>query len=768
MIKKIVLQSVILLSVLSGYSQLQIGQWNEHLPYYEGIDVAQSDDKILCASKMGVFYVEKSDRSVHKLSRISGLSEVGIGAIGYNPATDHFVIAYSNSGIDILEGQQVYSLPDIKNKIMTGDKRINHLFFKGSSAFLSCGFGIVVLDLVKKEVMDTWLIGDLGAKVKVSDFTTYEASYFAATESGLYHADTSNAFLANFANWSKMPMLVGADQILEVEVFDGMLYIIVRMTDGNRRIMRWTGTEWETPSYLSESGYRRMNAQGGKLVIVRDLSLEVFDPTGFRDYLLYDYSFGMPAMRDALIDENQHYWIADENHGLVFSSLPWHAESIVPNGPFRESAFDMKIEANQLWVAGGGRDPSYTQIYSKSGIYTYQDATWENINVYSEGDLPDYLFDITEIAIDPLDPKRVFAGSWGCGVLEFYDKKLIKVHNDTNSTLQTILPGSFVRIGGMAFDRNNNLWVSNANVYNILNCYTPEKEWFNLPYGAISSAEQAGQVMIDRNNFKWVVLPKGDGLFILDDNDTPGNVHDDRSRKLTVRNEEGEVVNDVFSIAEDQDGIIWVGTNQGVLLFYNSWSVFDNLGYYGNRIIVNLDGTPQVLLGTETINDIVVDGANRKWLATQNGGAFLMSADGREQIAAYNPLNSPLLSNTVLSIAINQQTGEVFFGTDQGISSLMGEATSTVANFTKLEVFPNPVRPEFEGEVVIRGMVPNTLAHITDVSGNLVSTLEAYGGQVVWNRKDLSGREVSSGVYLIFCSGEDGTKSEVAKLLIIK
>lgn len=768
MIRLFFLQIALFLLPTLTFSQLQTGEWNEHLPYYEGIGLAESPDKLLAASKMGVFYVEKADRSVHKLTRISGLSEVGVGAVGYNPATDQFVIAYSNSGIDILEGNRIYSIPDIKNKLMTGDKRIFHLFFKDDFAYLSCGFGIVVMDLVKKEVLDTWLIGDLGAKVRVNDFTVFGDRFYAAAETGLYTIDTANLFPANFANWQKITVPSGAEEFLEVEVFDGKLHSIVLMMDGNRRIMRWTGETWETPSFLNESEYRSIREQNGQLMVVRDLSLEVFNPDGFRDYLLYDYSFGMPAMRDAVKDENGHYWIADVNHGLVFSSLPWHAESIVPNGPFRESAFDIDIVDNKVWVAGGGRDPSYTQIYSKSGVYTYQNSRWENLNVYFSEEMPSYLFDITEIVIDPVDSRRVFAGSWGCGVLEFYDQKLVKVHNDSNSTLQSILPGSYIRIGGMAFDRNNNLWVSNANVYNILNCYTPDGEWFNLPYGAISSAEQAGKVLVDQNNFKWVVLPKGDGLFILDDNDTPGDVHDDRARKLTVRNEEGEVVNDVFSIAEDQDGIIWVGTNQGVLLFYNSWSVFDNLGYYGNRIIVNLDGTPQVLLGTETINDIVVDGANRKWLATQNGGVFLMSSDGREQLAAFNSSNSPLLSNTVYCVAINNASGEVFFGTDKGISSLMGEATAAKAYFGELEVFPNPVRPDFEGDVVIRGMVDNTIAHITDVAGNLVRSLDAYGGQVVWDRRNFSGREVSPGVYLIFCAAEDGSQSTITKLLIVK
>lgn len=752
---------------ISANGQLKLGEWNIHLPYYEGVEVTQSPNKIYCASKMGLFSFDKQDRSVEVMTKITGLSDVGISTINYNSFTNSLLVAYSNSNLDVLTNEGIINLPDIKNKIMTGDKQVYRVFFHQSKAYLACGFGIVVLDMQDLEFADTWMIGPEGGKIKICDFTVFDEYFYAATEKGLYRIDTANAFPANYANWEQIQVLETDEKILEVETVKNDLYLVHQSTTGNQIILRKNTTGWEIPAFTPESDYTRIIGQDSLLITIRSQVLESFLPTGFRPYIVYNYSFGAPAMRSALVDEAGDYWIADANYGLIRSAEPWANEAIMPNGPYRESAFDIDISDNKVYVAGGGKDPSFTQIYSNAGIYKYANREWTNYNRELDENYPSWTWDMTEIIVDPTDSKRIFAGSWGCGLLEFYEDQLVTIHNDSNSSLQSIFAGNYVRIGGMAYDQDHNLWVSNAKVNHVLSCYTADKEWIGMPYGEVANADQAGKILIDQNNYKWVVLPKGDGLFILDDAGTPGIFSDDRTKKLTVRNEEGEVVNDVFSIAEDQDGIIWVGTNQGILLYYNSWSVFNVSNYYGNRIIVNLDGTPQVLLGTETINDIAIDGANRKWLATQSGGVFLMSADGRTQVAAYNVSNSPLLSNTVYSIGVNHLSGEVFFGTDKGISSLLSEATAAQSEFGKLLVYPNPVRPEYEGDVVIKGVVQNTLAYITDISGNMVFSSAAYGGQVVWDRKDFSGREVAPGVYLVFCANDDGSKSAVTKLLIV-
>jgi hypothetical protein len=266
------------------------------------------------------------------------------------------------------------------------------------------------------------------------------------------------------------------------------------------------------------------------------------------------------------------------------------------------------------------------------------------------------------------------------------------------------------------------------------------------------------------------VLPRGYGLFILDDNKTPDVFSDDRYKKLLVQDSENQPISFVYSISEDLDGNIWVGTDQGPVIYYNPEKVFDT-DLKASRIkIPRNDGTDQadIVLKTETITSIAVDGANRKWLGTESSGAFLLSADGITQIKSFNEQNSPLFSNSIVSLSVDNKTGDVWFGTSKGVQSYRGNATSGDDKFTNVYTFPNPVREDFQGDVTIKGLLRDSQIRITDISGNLVYEMVSDGGEATWNLKTYNGRRVATGVYLVFCASKDGSQTYVTKMLVIK
>ena len=329
------------------------------------------------------------------------------------------------------------------------------------------------------------------------------------------------------------------------------------------------------------------------------------------------------------------------------------------------------------------------------------------------------------------------------------------------------MPGPFCKIGGLDFDSYNNLWVSNSDVNNPFSVFTKDGEWYSFPYGNFVNATDIGDILVTHNNTKWVVLPRGYGLFVFDEKGTFDDVNDDDKIKITVKDEDGEIINDIYSIAEDKDGVIWVGTNQGVLVYYNPGDVF-NGNINAQRIIVDFDGTPQHLLGTETVTAIEIDGANRKWFGTEGAGVFLMSEDATEQILNFNTHNSPLLSDVIKTISVDGESGEVYFGTEKGIVSYRGTSTDGEDNYTNVYAFPNPVRPDYIGDIIIKGLVTDSNVKISDIAGNIVYETISQGGQAVWNGTDFSGNKVHTGVYLIFSTNSDGSKTSVTKLLFIK
>ena len=753
------------------YSQQAVGDWNEYLPYYSGVHIAEAGNKIYCSTENGLFFYNKQNNSVEKLTKLDGLSDVGISLVEHNDEESLLFIAYTNSNIDLLlDDNTIVNIPDIKDKIMPGDKAIYSIYFIHQTAYLACGFGIVVVDLERHEIKDTWFIGPGGSQISVYDIEFDGATIFAATEKGIYYADITNPFLADFSNWSGInsaPFPEG--RYTSLCRLNGKLFALYDHDESvpADSIYYFDYNQWQSFPNSFSSEYLHLRCFNDQLIVMSKIAVGAYDSDFNQKNFMHSYPFGTASFNYAIQDIDSIYWYADQNYGLVKSRYSWAATAYYPNGPYQSTVFDMDILGGHLYAAGGGRDPSWSNTYSLSGIYTFSDGLWENLNRLSQDDFPENVYDITEVVVDPKNPEHFFAGSWGFGVLEFLGTSYQGKFNQDNSSLQSIFSGAYCRIGGMAYDSYHNLWVSNAGVDHVLSVYSDDGEWYGFPYGSQSNAEQAGDIVITQNNDKWLVLPKGGGLFVFNEQGTFDDFSDDEYTKLSVKDEDGEVINDIYSIAIDKDQLIWLGTNQGVLVYYNPYSVFQS-SLTAQRIIVELDGVPQHLLGTETVTAIAIDGANRKWFGTRSAGVFLMSDDATEQVYQFNTSNSPLLSNYITALAIDPESGEVFFGTDKGISSFRSTATEGNNDFSGLYVFPNPVRPGYDGDIVIKGTTADAYVKITDISGNLVYESRSFGGQAIWNGEDHSGKKVSTGVYLVFCTNEDGSETEVTKLLFVK
>ena len=402
-------------------------------------------------------------------------------------------------------------------------------------------------------------------------------------------------------------------------------------------------------------------------------------------------------------------------------------------------------------------------------IFSYIDNQWKTI--YHNA------FDIIGIVVDPGNKNKIYAAAWGKGVLEFNNGKLIETYDETNTdnSLQTMTPGiDHIRIGGLAFDADNNLWVTNTRVDNLLSVKKTDGSWQAFQFLEFSTGD-AGSIIIDSYNQKWIVLKQNTsstigGILVFNDNNTIDDTSDDQAKWLnTVVGSGGLPINTVICLAEDLDGEIWVGTTEGIAVFFSPESVFGGNDFDAQQILVDQDGQFQYLLETEVVTTIAVDGANRKWIGTQKAGVFLMSEDGTEQILHFDENNSPLLSNNITSIAINHKTGEVFFGTDKGIISYKSTATKGSDMFKKEEVYayPNPVKEGYEGVIAIKGLVTNAVVKITDISGTLIYETIADGGQAIWNGKNFNGKKAHTGVYLVFASNEDGSETIVTKILVI-
>lgn len=764
-----------LLGILAFGQNKAIGQWQEYLPYNKPISVTAANGRVYCATNGGLFWVSILDNSMHHLSKLNGLSDIEAVKVNYNPTNKKVLIVYKNANLDIIEvNGSITNIPDIKNKSLFGNKTINNVYMNGQYAYLSCGFGIVVLDMEKEEIKDSYNMDPAGAAINIRAITMDGQYIYASTDTGIFKA-LKNSNLSIYTSWSKMTGIpVGIYNAIEVingKLFANFSKKLTSNIDGQDEIYVYENGSWNTALTQFHVSYRGLKNCKGKLLLTTEGAILLYDDaTGFIS--VYNNFNGSNEMifLDADIDDDKNLWMADQTFGLIKNKdFSASSEVFFPSGPVSINVYAMAIGGDNLWVVPGGLTPANGNTYTKDGVSILTDDQWTilkgkypstNVNL-------DSIFDLVNVAIDPVNPKRVFASSFAHGLVEFYDKKPVKLYDDSNSPLQPVAPGGSVWTYGLAFDEDNNLWIGNSNTPAYLVVKRTNGTWKSLDFTGITSKLYISQVLIDKSNQKWCVVPGGGGLLVFKGgvNDAPSNAN---TKLLSVAIGNGHLPSPgVFSLAEDKDGEIWVGTDKGICVFYNPEGVFSGQNFDAQQIKLEQDGNVQLLLETETIQAIAVDDGNRKWIATAGSGVYLMSADGTKQIHHFDTKNSPLFSNNVKCLTINHQTGEVFFGTEKGIQSYHGDAVEGNEDFTDVYAYPNPVKDNYTGPIVIKGLVENTIVKITDISGTFVCELNSIGGQAVWDAKNFKGERVSTGVYMVFCTNQEGSKKIATKIMVI-
>jgi len=779
---KIILLFAFSLSIWNfGYTQeIGIGEWRDHLPYNIGISVTAGDGKVYCAAEKSLFYYLPEDGSINRVSRVQGLSDIGIAKIGYNDPYNTLVIAYNNTNIDLIKGNVIINRPDIlnSNAVTPEERVINNLIFIDEFAYLSCGFGIVVLDVKKEEIADTWYIGPNGSHLQVFDLAFNETTFFAATEEGIYYAQRDNPNLSYFGAWSKDETVPFPDETYNhIAVNDDIIFT-------NRFTPGWEGDtiiykennvwKYNTELFLTSDVYS-MKSMDDKLYICFNSVVKAFNPDLTEYTAIWSYNPGSPRPRDVALDDSKKLWISDYLQGLV-QQLSYNSfENFYPNGPYSSDVFSMDAVGNEVWVAPGGKDLSWQNIWKRSKLFVMKDGFWSTIdNANDNNPSMDTIYDLITVAINPSNTKEVFAGTWSFGLLHLNDGVVKHIYDGSNSTLQYSY-ANICRIGGVEFDRSGNLWIANAAVNEMLSVRINDGselgKWRSFYLGSSSANQEVGELIIDQSDQKWILMRPTNLVTVFNDNGTPDDPTDDfPAKKLTGSNGNGAIPGSgVFSIAVDKDGEVWVGTDEGIAVFYSPENIYSEYNFDAQQILIpRNDGTglADILLEFEVVTAIAVDGANRKWVGTESSGVYLFSPDGLQEIHHFTMENSPLLSNSITSIEINTN-GEVFFGTANGIISYKGTATEGGTTNNDVYAYPNPVRPEYTGPIAIKGLVAGAKFKVTDVNGTLVYTGTAEGGQAIWDGKNHNGRRAQTGVYLVFITNRDGSETLVTKILFV-
>ncbi|MDR2009357.1 MAG: hypothetical protein LBQ22_02615 [Bacteroidales bacterium] len=770
-----------------SFGQVGLGQWRDHLPYTNGVKLVLAKNDVYMVTEVGLLKYNKLNYEAEKVSKITGLNDVDIRGMAYSKELDCLVIGYANGNIDIIYKNDIINISDIKRKSINSEKSINTIAFFENNAYLGCGFGIVVLDLARKEIKETWYIGENGSFLSVNDLKVNGEYIYAATNNGVYKGNLRN-YLLNYSNWeiisdNTQPQF----SWMSGKTYDKLVYfdnkLVVNYHDESQTnadtLMVYNGEEW---TYFNNTmplhDVYSISCDENTFLVCMYGDIKLFDKTFTQYRNIWTYAVSgvnyaaMPSMAILDPDNSNELWIADKNAGLVryfFDS--WGSVGASISGPLSSKIFDLDSYGDKVYGVAGGYNLSMVPQWVNSMVYKFEGERWTT-QTHSNTPGLSVSGDLVRIAIDPKDPSHYFCASWQDGLYEFRNNELYKLHNEENSTLKKITGYNWVRTGGIAFDKKGNLWVTISLAMPNLHVLTPEGNWYAFDYSpTVNSSYNMGKIIVTQSNNKWAIISGGNGIIVFNENGTFEDKSDDKYRKINIINEEGEPINNnVNAIAEDKNGYIWVGTDKGVAVYYNPDNVFTSGSFTARQIkIPRNDGTnnADLLLQNEIVTTINVDGANKKWFGTRSGGVFYTSDDGIEEFYNFNTDNSPLLDNNILCSTIVPETGEVFFGTTKGIISFKNLATEGKENYTDVYAYPNPVRENYDGPIVIKGLVAGSYVKITDITGSLVYEVKSDGGQAVWYGKDMTGNKVKTGIYLVFSTNETGSKTDITKIMVI-
>lgn len=727
-----------------------IGQWRSHLPYVNASSVVTDGNLLFVAAGQGFFTYDHLKEEITTYTKVNGMHDIQPRHLAYDALTRTTVIAYANSNIDLFQDLGFYSIPYLRLKAVTGSKTINEAFAKEGLAYLSTDIGIVVLNLLKKEVKETYTFLKAGVNLPVRSYAESNGFRYAATPKGLYRLSLSHPSPQNFAAWQAVDT---TRDLLHVVDFKGKT---VCAADDSLYVLNADTLQ----PVMALNQIHHLDVGGDFLYA----STNEFNLRLSEDLTPVEYYWMEEPMQTAVLADNQTFYVADLYDGLSLQVSGSSFKRIIPDGPSFHLSWDILPQNGDVWVAHGALSGVYSGLGNPYGLSHFKEGSWETFTVknhalFQDSSMRDFLC----LAKDPRDG-TLYAGTWANGL---YERKADGAERVIRAPeiLQPFNVANTYNVTGLAFDRQNNLWINQAVTVKELGVKTSGGEWYHysvpytrpLPYGA------AG-ILVDDNNLKWYYGPSGGGVLVYNDNGTPENGSDDSHRILMAGKNAGGLPSAlVYSIAADKTGAIWVGTADGIGVINCPAQVIGG-GCEATVPIVQYGPVAGYLFKGENVRSIAVDGGNRKWIGTNNG-VWLVNADGSRIIERFTAEDSPLPSNQIQKIAVDPVTGDVYIGTSEGMVSFRGSATDGGETMGEVLVFPNPVPHGYTGAIAVKNLSENADVRITDVSGQLIYRATANGGQFTWNGLDYTGRRPQSGVYLIFAVSPDGVQRHVGKFI---
>lgn len=741
-----------LLSVFFVQAQSNNARWEDYFSYSKISNVLEVNGFIFCSAENGLFSYDPNTYEIEKISKTNDLNDVGISAFDYNKDLELLMVGYQSGELDFLGPEENHNMLEVPlHQSYYGDKRINHIFPYGEIAVISGEFGLVTFDLVNFEFMETVYFIQSNVYFGVKQSAILNDVIYAASDKGIYKHNL-DSFIANFTAWEKVEGIPDTEFQKIVE-FNGKI-----IASSWSNVYVFDGEEWSFFGNLQPLKDMRVN--GNTLSITQDLSVR-------------NYNENLNLVNIASFSESLNTGIKVGNTTYGGSNLYGLLDGntqILPDGPYNNKSWAVTSLQGQIWISPGGMSNFNAPSSNADGFFHFNGEHWVH---YSSEQILNAK-DIVDVAVNPENINEFYVSSWHeytswgvpephIGMFKFQNGQMVAHYNSDNSTLKFR-----ERIAGSCFDEKGNLWISQTaadpSSRTLMHRLSPDGNWESIDVVA-ATVNAGARKPIVYNGYGFLAIPRNDtgvssGVRITDMQDV---------YTIDTSNDRGKLPSgEVISVAVDKNGTLWIGTLVGLRTLYNPLETIKLSSFETQPVVIIQNGIPEALLTDIQINAIEVDGGNQKWIGTESAGAYCISEDGTETIYHFTSANSPLPSNKVNGISIDHSSGVIYFATDKGVVSFRSDAVEVGDSFGDVYAYPNPVRPGFTGEVTIKGLPIDADVRIVDVVGNLIYQTKAKGGVAKWNTRNLKGKSVASGVYLVLMTNQDASQNKQTKIAVIR
>lgn len=773
-IKKVLLLTVAwVVGSLSAHSQ-NLGDWQVYPSYSTVNGIGLSGETIYGATLGGIFQVSANEVA-QTYTTLDGLYRSDPTAVIYDDEYERVIAGYIDGTIDVLnpETGEVERLEDIQRVTRFNTKRVNAFDIYQGKLYVSSGFGVVVYNLDNLLVENSYLsLGNFTTGAPVQNLDIADGQIFVATSEGVAVGDLNENLVerSNWANYSENDGLPGI-MIQDVLSFNDELYSLAADTV----------YIFENQGWVPSSAFTGLNAvamsrdeNSRYLAVAGENTVRVLDEEANTNLNHTNISSSISTL---MISESGLY-VGTRNEGIIeIHKTTVGRQQFLPTGPYLNFFSEMVTVEDRILAVSTNAFPQSDPFNPIRGYYIYEDMMWENYNINTSQELNEEGFSGAYSVAYTED--YYYVGSWGNGIARHSrSDDNIQVYNTANSNLTGWRDGpNYLVVGGLAADSEGNMWMVSSDSEFPFNVQPAgSDEWISFR-GEPIGARTYFDIFIDSFDQKWIPLIDnlssgvGTGLMVMKTGN-PEDADDDTFVRLSESETNGNLPNSTINaIIQDANDEVWIGTDRGIARF-----IFPELLVDGGpnerraQWLINEDttATSRFLLRDVNVSAMAVDGANQKWIGSENQGIWVLNEEGSAIVDRFTSENSPLISNSINDISIIGETGEVLISTDLGLVSYNAIAQAPEEKMSELKVFPNPFNYDRHNQVVVEGLSEITTIKILGIDGVVVNEVQGRGGRISWDGRDYNGNRLGSGVYFVVAYEDDGSEKGIGKVVIIR